>query len=134
MLLNNVFKSPEIPIASAKAYRFIPDSVTEALLRPFAMTGTDNMITAELSSPDVRYALLLVVFLGVFTMMPGVDKMAFLSYVPVVNVCLALRKLFSQQFSWAEYLVAFTMTVGLAAVMTLVSTRLLNREKALFNA
>ena len=78
--------------------------------------------------------IFLVVFLGVFTMMPGVDKMAFLSYVPVVNVCLALRKLFSQQFSWAEYLVAFTMTVGLAAVMTLVSTRLLNREKALFNA
>ena len=76
--------------------------------------------------------IFLVVFLGVFTMAPGVDKMAFLSYVPVVNVCLALRKLFSQQFSWAEYLVAFTMTVGLAGFMTLVSTRILNREKALF--
>ena len=76
--------------------------------------------------------IFLVVFLGVFTMAPGVDKMAFLNYVPVVNVCLALRKLFSQQFSWAEYLVAFTMTVGLAALMTLVSTRVLNQEKALF--
>lgn len=76
--------------------------------------------------------IFLVLFLGVFTMMPGVDKMAFLSYVPVVNVCLALRKLFSQQFSWVEYLVAFTMTVGLAGLMTLVSTRILNREKALF--
>jgi sodium transport system permease protein len=78
--------------------------------------------------------IFLVVFLGVFTMAPGVDKMAFLSYVPVVNVCLALRKLFSQQFSWAEYLVAFVMTVGLAGIMTLVSTRVLNREKALFKA
>src|SRR5579863_7340995 len=29
-LLNGVFKSPEIPIASAKAYRFIPESVTDA--------------------------------------------------------------------------------------------------------
>jgi ABC-type Na+ efflux pump permease subunit len=58
--------------------------------------------------------------------------MAFLSYVPVVNVCLALRKLFSQQFSWVEYLIAFTMTVGLAGLMTLVSTRVLNQEKALF--
>jgi len=76
--------------------------------------------------------IFLVVFLGVFTMAPGVDKMGFLSYVPVVNVCLALRKLFSQQFSWVEYWVAFTMTVGLAGIMTLVSTRLLNREKALF--
>ena len=45
---------------------------------------------------------------------------------------LALRKLFSQQFSWMEYLIAFTMTVGLAGLMTLVSTRILNQEKALF--
>jgi hypothetical protein len=62
-LLNNVFKSPEIPFASAKAYRFIPDSLTDALLRPFAMTGTDSMISDELQAPDLRYALLAVVFL-----------------------------------------------------------------------
>jgi hypothetical protein len=62
-LLNGVFKSPEIPITAAKHYRFIPDSVTDALLRPFAMIGTDNMIDEELSAPDVRYALLLIVFL-----------------------------------------------------------------------
>jgi Glycosyltransferase family 87 len=61
--LNSVFKSPEIPIGSVKHYRFIPDSLTDALLRPFAMTGTDNMIAEELAAPDVRYALLLVVFL-----------------------------------------------------------------------
>jgi hypothetical protein len=62
-LLNNVFKSPELPAASAKAYRFIPDSLTDALLRPFAMTGTDSMISEELQAPDLRYAVLLVVFL-----------------------------------------------------------------------
>lgn len=78
--------------------------------------------------------IVLVVFLGVFMMAPGVDKMSFLSYVPVVNVCLALRKLFSQQADWLQYWLAFTMTVGLAGLMTLLSTRLLNREKAIFNA
>jgi hypothetical protein len=61
-LLNNVFKSPEITTASSKAYRFIPDSLTEALLRPFEMSGTGGMIHEELSSPDIRYALLLLVF------------------------------------------------------------------------
>jgi sodium transport system permease protein len=76
--------------------------------------------------------IFLVVFLGVFTMAPGVDKMAFLTYVPVVNVCIALRKMFSQQPNWVEYAIAFSMTVGLAGLMTLVSTRVLNREKALF--
>jgi hypothetical protein len=62
-LLNNVFKSPELPTASAKNFRFVPDSLSDALLRPFAMTGTDSMISAELAAPDVRYALLLVVYL-----------------------------------------------------------------------
>ena len=62
-LLNNVFKSPGIATASAKAYRFIPDSLTDALLRPFAMSGTGSMIHEELSSPDIRYVLLLLVFL-----------------------------------------------------------------------
>jgi hypothetical protein len=61
--LNNIFKSPEIGIGSAKHYRFIPDSVTDALLRPFAMMRSDYMVTAELVSPDVCYALLLLVFL-----------------------------------------------------------------------
>lgn len=62
-LLNNVFKSPELTTAPLKTYRFIPDSLTEALLRPFAMVGTDTMIAEELQAPDIRYALLLVVFL-----------------------------------------------------------------------
>jgi len=95
------------------------------------LMGIQAKNTIEAGSA-ITPGIFLVVFLGVFTMAPGVDKMAFLSYVPVVNVCLALRKLFSQQFSWMEYLIAFTMTVGLAGLMTLVSTRILNQEKALF--
>jgi hypothetical protein len=62
-LLNNVFRSPEFPITAAKHYRFIPDSVTDALLRPFALTSSDPMIAEELTAPDVRYALLFAVFL-----------------------------------------------------------------------
>jgi hypothetical protein len=60
---NTVFKSPEITTSSAKPSRFVVDSLTDALMRPFAMTGTDNMIAEELAAPDLRYALLLVVFL-----------------------------------------------------------------------
>jgi len=95
------------------------------------LMGIQARNTIEAGSA-ITPGIFLVVFLGVFTMAPGVDKMTFLSYVPVVNVCLALRKLFSQQFSWMEYLIAFSMTVGLAGLMTLVSTRILNQEKALF--
>ena len=97
------------------------------------LLGVQAKNTIEAGSA-ITPGIFLVIFLGVFTMMPGVEKMSFLSYVPVVNVCLALRKLFSQQSNWLEYWVAFAMTVGLAGIMTFVSTRLLNREKALFNA
>ena len=95
------------------------------------LMGIQARNTIEAGSA-ITPGIFLVVFLGVFTMAPGVDKMAFLSDVPVVNVCLALRKLFSQQPNWTEYAIAFVMTVGLAGIMTLISTRLLNREKALF--
>jgi len=95
------------------------------------LMGIQAKNTIEAGSA-ITPGIFLVVFLGVFTMAPGVDKMAFLSYVPVVNVCIALRKMFSQQPNWLEYAIAFTMTVGLAGLMTLVSTRVLNREKALF--
>jgi|HubBroStandDraft_1064217.scaffolds.fasta_scaffold19379_2 hypothetical protein len=66
-LLNNVFKSPYTTTATSKAYRFIPDSLTDALLRPFDMMHTVGMIHEEMSSPDIRYALLLLAFL-VFVM------------------------------------------------------------------
>jgi hypothetical protein len=61
--MNTVFKSPEIVITSAKPYRFVPDSLVDALMRPFAMIGTDGMIAEELAAPDLRYALLLILFL-----------------------------------------------------------------------
>jgi sodium transport system permease protein len=95
------------------------------------LMGIQAKNTIEAGSA-ITPGIFLVVFLGVFTMAPGVDKMAFLSYVPVVNVCIALRKMFSQQPNWVEYAIAFTMTVGLAGLMTLISTRILNQEKALF--
>jgi hypothetical protein len=61
-LLSNVFKSPDLPATAAKHYRFIPDSVTDALLRPFSMAGTDFMIDDEMPAPNICYALLLTVF------------------------------------------------------------------------
>lgn len=76
--------------------------------------------------------IFVVIFLGVFSMAPGLEKMAFLPYVPIVNVSLAIRKLFAQQGNALEYLVALVMTVGLAGLMTWLSTRILDRESAIF--
>lgn len=78
--------------------------------------------------------MFIVIFLGVFTMAPGVDKMPILPYLPVVNVSLAIRKLFGQQGNTLEYLVALGMTLGLAGAMTWLSTTFLKREEAIFRA
>jgi sodium transport system permease protein len=97
------------------------------------LMGVQAKNTIEAGSA-IMPGIFVVIFIGVFMMSPGVDKISALAYVPVVNVCLAMRKMFSQQADWGQYWLAFAMTVGMASVMTWLSTRLLNREKALFNA
>ncbi|HWQ08686.1 MAG TPA: hypothetical protein VN436_06260, partial [Holophaga sp.] len=63
---------------------------------------------------------------------PGIERMRFLPYVPILNVSLAIRNLFSQQGDAAHYLVALGMTTGLSVLMTWASARLLDRESAIF--
>lgn len=84
------------------------------------------------ASTALTPGIFVVVLLGVFSMAPGIEKMVFLPYVPVLNVSLAIRKLFSQQANVTEYLIALGMTLALAALMTWISTRMLNRESAIF--
>ncbi len=59
-LLNNIFRSPEFTTEPLKHFRFVPSSLAEALWRPFAMLDPVAMIHEELRSPDLRYAVLLV--------------------------------------------------------------------------
>lgn len=76
--------------------------------------------------------IFVVIFLGVFSMAPGLEKMLWVPYVPVMNVSLAIRKLFSQQGDPLQYLIALGTTLALAALMTWISTRVLDRETAIF--
>lgn len=59
-LLNDIFRSPQFPTAPMLDYRFIPDSLPEALWRPLAIAKPEFMVDDEQQSPDIRYAVLLV--------------------------------------------------------------------------
>lgn len=59
-LLNGIFRSAEFTIEPLRQFRFIPDTIAEALWRPFAMADPVSMVHEELSAPDIRYAVLLV--------------------------------------------------------------------------
>jgi hypothetical protein len=76
--------------------------------------------------------LFLIITLGAFSLAPGLERMRYLPYLPILNVSLAIRKLFSQQGNALEILVAFLMTTGLSILMIWAATRLLDRESAIF--
>jgi hypothetical protein len=60
-MFNNIFRSPEFHTESGGAvYRFIPESIGDALWRPIAMINPVPMVHQELSSPDARYAMLII--------------------------------------------------------------------------
>lgn len=95
------------------------------------LLGTQAKNTRE-ATMAMTPGIFVVMGLGLFSSAPGVDKMAFLPWVPVVNVSLAIRKLFGGQAVAWEYAVALGMTLVLAALTVTLATRMLDREEALF--
>lgn len=59
-LLNGVFHSPQYPTARVMDYRFVPESLADALWRPFAIATPAFTVDDEVQAPDLRYALVLV--------------------------------------------------------------------------
>jgi hypothetical protein len=59
-LLNGFFRSPQYSPEAVLDYRFIPDSIAKALWRPFEIMSAAPMVDNEGPSPDLRYALLLI--------------------------------------------------------------------------
>lgn len=58
-LFNGIFRSPQYPTSHLQDLRFVPGSLGEALWRPFAIAAPAEMVDAESTSPDLRYAVLL---------------------------------------------------------------------------
>jgi sodium transport system permease protein len=115
--------------------------LTVLLMIPLGLLFSNMIIFLGIQAKNTQEAgtammpiVLLVLFLAIFSMSPGIEKMGVLPYIPIVNVSLVIRKLFVQQASAWEYLVTFIMTVGLAALLTYISTKFLNRESAIFKS
>jgi len=115
--------------------------LTLLLMLPLGLMFSNLIILLGIQAKNSQEAgtaimplMLLVITLCIFSMSPGIEKMGFLPYIPIVNISLAIRKLFIQQASVMEYLIAFFMTVGLAALLTYISAKLLKRESAIFKS
>ena len=62
-MFNNIVRSPEFTTEPMAHYRFVPGSVGDALWRPFAMIDPAPMVHEELSAPDPRYAILILLLI-----------------------------------------------------------------------
>jgi len=58
-LFNGIFRSPQFPTSHMQDLRFVPGSLGEDLWRPLAIAAPVEMVDAESTSPDLRYAVLL---------------------------------------------------------------------------
>ena len=64
-MFNGIFRSPDASADSGgSANRFIPESIGDALWRPFAMIDPTQMVHEELSAPDPRYAILIALVIA----------------------------------------------------------------------
>ncbi|HJW34944.1 MAG TPA: ABC transporter permease [Holophagaceae bacterium] len=95
------------------------------------LLGTQARNTRE-ATMAMTPGIFIVMMLGMFSSAPGVEKMAALPWVPILNVSLAIRKLFGEQLVVWEYALALGMTVVLAATAVALAAKLLDREEALF--
>jgi hypothetical protein len=59
-LMNGLFRSPDFTTEPLRHFRYIPENLAEALSRPFAMVDPVRLVQEELSAPDLRYAMLVV--------------------------------------------------------------------------
>jgi hypothetical protein len=62
-LFNGIFRSSQFPTTPMLDYRYVPDSLRDALWRPFRLAAPATFVDDEYAAPDLRYALLLVLAL-----------------------------------------------------------------------
>ncbi|HEU4951303.1 MAG TPA: ABC transporter permease [Holophagaceae bacterium] len=114
---------------------------TLILLVPVALLMVSFVLLVGIQARTQREAatalmpgLVVIIVLGVFSMAPGIEKMAAIPYIPIVNASLSIREMFGQHFVLSHFLIALALNTVLAAALTLMAARTLNREDVLFKS
>lgn len=112
-----------------------------ALLIPVALVMVSFILMVGIRSRTQREAgtalapgMFVIIFLGVFSMAPGIEKMAAIPFLPIINASVAIREMFGQQFNLTHYLLALGINAALALVLTSMAAKTLNREDVLFKS
>ena len=111
------------------------------LLVPVALVMVSFVLNVGIRAKTQREAaaalmpgMFVIIGLAVFSINPGVEKMAYTHWVPILNVSMSIREMFSQQFSYAHYFLALVINSALAVALTSMAAKTLNREDVLFKS
>ena len=104
------------------------------LMVAFVMTVGIRAKTQREAATALMPGMFVIIFLGVFSMAPGIEKMAFTPFLPIINASIAIREMFGQQFNAAHYLLAMGINTALALGLTAIAAKTLNREDVLFKS
>ena len=115
--------------------------LTLMLLVPVSLLMVAFVMTVGIRAKSQREAatalmpgMFVIIILGVFSMAPGIEKMAVIPFVPIINASVAIREMFGQQFNLAHYLLALGINTALALALTALAARTLDREDVLFKS
>lgn len=111
------------------------------LLIPVALVMVAFVLNVGIRAKSQREAatalmpgMFVIIGLGVFSLSPGLENMAVIHFVPIINASMAIREMFGQQLNTAHYLLALGINTALALVLTSMAAKTLNREDVLFKS
>jgi len=104
------------------------------LMVAFVMTVGIRAKTQREAATALMPGMFVIIFLGVFSMAPGIEKMAFTPFIPIVNASIAIREMFGQQLNPLHYALALGINTIVALAFTTLAAKTLNREDVLFKS
>ena len=109
------------------------------LMIPVAVLFSSMLVTISIAARSfkegqsyVTPALMMIIIPSMVTFVPGIDLTLPLAFVPVVNLCLALRDVFLGVPNIPLTLIVFASTTLYASFMLFVTSRMFQRESVLF--
>lgn len=111
------------------------------LLIPVALVMVSFVLSVGIRAKTQREAaaalmpgMFVIIGLGVFSISPGIEKIAVIHWIPILNASMSIREMFGQHFSYAHYALAFGINSILAIALTALAAKTLNREDVLFKS
>ncbi len=108
---------------------------------PTAVTAAAVMITIASFAKSFKEGqsyltplIMLVIFPAVIGMLPGVETSPALSVLPIFNVSLLIKSIFSGDYTALQFVLSFASNFAYAAIAFVVAVRIFRREDVLFRS